>query len=337
MTKQEAILNLARTMIDIESISGNEKAMAHFLQDYLSSRGWQITLQQTHPERFNVWAHRQKANPRLVFNSHIDTVPPFFPSRIDGPYLRGRGACDTKSLIAAQLFAAQALADAGSDDIGLLYVVGEEVDHSGMIAANQLQLNPAYLIVGEPTESKLVSRQKGMLKLRLECSGKAAHSGYPHLGKSAIDPLIDVLQDINKTDWPGDDTLGQTTVNIGIINGGLAANVVPPSAYAEVMFRVVTQQEEILERVRTIAGNRVSITVVSANNPTDLTTLPGWETAVIAFNTDIPYLNFDGKALLWGAGSILDAHTADEKILIEDLPRAAATYQKLAEVCLGSH
>lgn len=329
------ILDLARTMIDIESISGNELAMAHFLRDTLTPLGWQVTLQEVAPKRFNVLAKRTKDQPRLIFNSHIDTVPPFFPSSIDGPYLRGRGACDTKSLIAAQLHAAQTLANQGHDDVGLLYVVGEEVDHIGMVVANELGLNPDYLIVGEPTESKLVTRQKGILKIRLDCKGKAAHSGYPHTGKSAIDPLIDALADLRKVDWPGDSVLGATTMNIGILQGGRAANVVPDLAHAEVMFRVVTDQEEILETVRSTVGERADIQVITANNPTDLTTLPGYETSVIAFNTDIPYFKFGGKALLWGAGSIMDAHTADEKILIEDLPKAAETYRILARTCLG--
>ena len=329
------ILDLARTMIDIESISGNELGMAHFLRDTLTPLGWRVDLQEAAPKRFNVLARRGKDQPRLIFNSHIDTVPPFFPSSIDGPYLRGRGACDTKSLIAAQLHAAQAMANTGNDDIGLLYVVGEEVDHLGMVVANQLNLRPDYLIVGEPTESKLVTRQKGILKLRLDCRGKAAHSGYPHTGKSAIDPLVDALADLRKVDWPGDSVLGSTTMNIGILHGGRAANVVPDQAHAEVMFRVVTDQEKILETTQSVVGNRAQVTVITANNPIDLTTLPGYETSVIAFNTDIPYFKFQGKALLWGAGSILDAHTADEKILITDLEKAAKTYQVLAETCLG--
>lgn len=334
MNTNDALVTLARAMIDIESISGNEAGMARFLERYLFERGWQVTLQEIAPERYNVWAHRGN-RPKLVFNSHIDTVPPFFPSRIDGPYLRGRGACDTKSLIAAQLFAAQILVEKGCEDLGLLYVVGEEVDHSGMIAANKLGLNPDFLIVAEPTQSKLVSRQKGILKIRLDSKGKAAHSGYPHTGRSAIDPLIDVLSDLRKTEWPGDTVLGETTMNIGLLGGGCAANVVPERAFAEVMFRVVTSQEDIYEKVRAIAADRVAITVISANNPTDLTTLPGYDTTIIAFNTDIPYLHFDGKALLWGAGSIMDAHTADEKILLEDLPRAVTTYVALAQTCLG--
>lgn len=330
------VVALAREMIDIESISGNEKHMGLYLKDLLTPLGWQIQLQGVETDRFNVLATRPSKQPRLLFNSHIDTVPPFFPSRMDGPYLRGRGACDTKSLIAAQIHAAQAMVADGREDIGMLYVVGEEVDHSGMIAANALGLDPDYLIVAEPTESKLVSRQKGMLKIRLNCKGKAAHSGYPHLGISAIDPLVDALADLRKEAWPGDDTLGATTMNIGMIKGGFAANVVPDRAFAEVMFRVVTDQAEILERTREIVGNRAQIEVVTSNNPTDLTTLPGYETAVIAFNTDIPYFNFNGKALLWGAGSILDAHTADEKIHVDDLKQAIPTYRVLAETCLGT-
>ena len=329
------VVDLAMTLIDIPSVSGEERAMADFLQSYLEPQGWQVVRQTQAPGRDNIYAFRPGRQPKLIFNSHIDTVPPFFPATRDDTWIRGRGACDTKSLIAAQLLAARALVEEGHDEIGLLYVVGEEVDHCGMIKANELGLDPAYLIVGEPTESKLVRRQKGLLKVRLESRGKAAHSGYPHTGVSAVDPLLDVLDDLRHASWPSDAVLGETTLNIGILGGGRAANVVPDHAFAEVMIRVVTRQREVLEQFKQLVADRVACRVIASNDPCELTTLEGYETVVVAFNTDIPYLKFNGKALLWGAGSILDAHTANEKIKIADLEQAVLVYRELANQCLS--
>lgn len=329
------VLQLATDLINIESTSGREKPMADFLEPYLRERGWQVQLQEVAPDRFNVWATRPGvANPKVVMNTHIDTVPPYFPASNDGTRLKGRGACDTKSLLAAQLLAAEKLVAEGEDQVGLLYVVGEEVDHCGMIAANALGIDPAFLIVGEPTESKLVLRQKGILKVNLHASGKAGHSGYPHTGISAIEPLLDVLQDLRLEDWPGSEALGETTLNIGVLEGGRAANVIPDQARAELLFRVVTSHESVEQRLREITKNRLDIEVIAKNNPTELTVFEGYETAVVSFNTDIPYLKFEGKSLLYGAGSILDAHTAREFINIDDLEALPQTYYELVKECL---
>ncbi len=328
------VVDLAIQLIDIRSTSGAEGPMADFLEGYALARGWQVQRQTYAPGRDNVYIHRGRA-PELLFNSHIDTVPPHFDHSRDEAYLYGRGACDTKSLIAAQLLAAQQLVAEGYENIALLYVVGEEVDHCGMVKANELGLNPRYMIVGEPTESKLGRRQKGIVKLRLSSKGKAAHSGYPHTGVSAIDPLLDVLQDLRQIPWPDDDVLGQTTMNIGLLGGGKAANIVPDDAFAEIMIRVVTKQHEIHQRVLEVVADRVQVQLITANDPCELSTLPGYETIVVAFNTDIPYFNFNGKALLWGAGSIMDAHTSGEKIAIADLQAAPSIYADLARKCLA--
>ena len=330
-----AVVDLATTLINIESISGNEQAMADFLADYLRPRGWEVQYQLVAEGRPNIYAHRPGCRPRLIYNSHIDTVPPYFPARRDETTLYGRGACDTKSLIAAQLLAGEKLLAEGRDDFGYLYVVGEEVDHIGMIKANELGLSPQFLIVGEPTESKLARRQKGILKLKLTTQGKAAHSGYPHTGINALDPMLDLLERIRRHPWPSESQLGETTVNIGVLRSGRAANVVPDEAYAEVLFRVVTHQAELLEEVRTMAGDAVEVSVIASNDPTELSTLDGYETSVVSFNTDIPYLTFDGRAFLWGAGSIMDAHTAREQIEIADLEAAVDIYAELARTCLG--
>lgn len=330
------VLNLAKTLIDIPSISGNEGAMVDFLQPYLQARGWQVSRQWVSAERPNLFAHRGRPNPRLLLNSHLDTVPPFFPARTEGEWLYGRGACDTKGLIAAQLLAAQALVEQGEEEIGLLYVVGEEVDHCGMIAACELGLTPEALLVAEPTEAVLARRQKGMLKIRLTALGVAAHSGYPQCGSSAIHLLLEVLNDLRQATWPASVELGETTLNIGRIGGGRAANVLADEAWAELMFRVVSSTEEIARMVENRVAGRCAITRQTACDPTELDQLPGYPSGVVAFNTDIPYFPAAKRAFLFGHGSILDAHTAQERIRIADLDLARHSYQAMAQAILHS-
>jgi len=278
-----------------------------------------------------------KVQPRLIFNTHIDTVPPFFPATLDldNGVLRGRGACDTKGIIAAQLLAAQQLVKEGRTDIGLLYVVSEETDHMGMKFANQLDLDPEFLVVGEPTESRLVRSQKGILKVKVTAHGVSCHSGYPHLGKSATATLIDVLHDLQHTQWPKNPELGDTTLNIGIMNGGHAANALASHAEAYLMFRVISPPTTILEKVKEVVGDRVNVEVITANSPAVLGTVEGYDQDIVAFNTDIPYFDLRrGKAYLIGPGSIFDAHADHEKIGIEELKNAVGLYSKLARKLL---
>ncbi|KAG5175388.1 hypothetical protein JKP88DRAFT_172344 [Tribonema minus] len=280
--------------------------------------------------------------PRVLFNSHIDTVPPYIPARVetalDGDLvIWGRGACDTKGILAAQLTALQHLVDGGCSDAGLLYVVSEETDHSGMLASNDLGLDPDFLVVGEPTGSKMMRLQKGMLKMRLECKGVACHSGYPQLGKSAIDPLVAVLQRLNDTKWPASEELGATTLNIGLVNGGQAANALAEHAEATLMFRLTDEPEVVLAIVKSILeGTDVTMQIITQNSPVKLAVLPGFETDVAAYNTDIAYFNFTGKALLYGPGSIHHAHSRTEKILGSEITAAIDAYTKIAAIALGS-
>jgi len=297
-------------------------------------------------DRWNVYAFRPEdetpgaprrhgKGPRILLNTHIDTVPPFYPAIVDRKegVIRGRGACDTKSILAAQLLAAQRLVKAGkAHDLGLLYVVSEETDHSGMKRANSLGLRPQYLIVGEPTESKMIRSQKGILKLKLLSQGVSCHSGYPELGKSAIDPLIDALHDLKHAHWPQSEELGTTTLNIGLLRGGHAANALAAEAEATLMFRVISPPEQILETVQATVGERAGVEVITANNPLKLGTLPGYKTDVASFNTDIAYFDLNepgAKAFLIGPGSILDAHSDHELIHIPELQRAVGYYEEL--------
>ncbi|RLN58598.1 hypothetical protein BBJ28_00009103 [Nothophytophthora sp. Chile5] len=262
----------------------------------------------------------------------MDTVPPYLPPRTDGKTLYGRGACDAKSLIAGQMIAAQKLVEAGhGDDVQLLFVVSEETDHSGMKKANDLNVNPAHMVVGEPTALKMSKMQKGVLKIRLTQKGVAAHSGYPHLGESAIDPMIDVLYALKNESWPHSEEYGATDLNIGLLSGGQAANALAEQASAMLMFRLTTEPDVIFERVKEIVADRVGMELYTANAPVHLTVVEGYETGIACFNTDVPYFKFDGKAYLVGAGSITDAHCPREFIELEDLRNVVGYYFTLGK------
>lgn len=355
----EDVVDMAFALIDVPSISGFEQAMASCLYHWLTQRGWEVVLQPVAPQqatdgaevRHNVFAHRPGfSNPELLFNTHIDTVPPFFPASVSrssksgGGLLRGRGACDTKGLLAAQLLAAQGLVASGQSNVGLLFVVSEETDHTGMQVANALGLTPRWMIVGEPTEGKVVRAQKGILKLRVSCQGVAAHSGYPHLGHSATADLVGALGALLQEAWPHGD-LGETHLNIGKLSGGAAANVVAPSAEADLLFRLISDPEPILERASKIVGEfGATVEVIAKNSPLPMPyvedVLPGYDYSTVAFNTDIPYFDFNhgagdpGRAVLYGHGSITDAHTLREHMSIADLRALVARYGTLAQQLL---
>src|SRR6185295_2310999 len=224
-------------------ISGDEKAVAGFLADYLSSAGFEVELQETDCGRPNVYARR--GEPDVVFSSHTDTVPPYVELSEDDEFIYGRGACDAKGIIAAMVKASEALIEANITDIGLLFVVGEEAGSPGARAANEIPNRSRYLINGEPTESRLALGSKGALRAVFKATGRAAHSAYPEMGESAIDKLLDILADLRRVEFPRNETLGAVTMNIGVIKGGLAANVIPPEAEAELMFRIVTNADSI--------------------------------------------------------------------------------------------
>ncbi|CAI5734548.1 unnamed protein product [Hyaloperonospora brassicae] len=340
------IVKLAIGLNSIVSTSGEEAAVGQAIGNWLTARGWRVHMQRVPPQldavvkadRFNVYATRTNSStPRLLFNSHMDTVPPFLPPRIDGTTLYGRGACDAKSLIAGQLIAAQKLVDVGlGDEVQLLFVVSEETDHSGMKKANELNVNPAHMVVGEPTNLKMSKMQKGILKLQLTREGVAAHSGYPHLGSSAIEPMIDVLYDLKKENWPTSDEFGSTDLNIGLLKGGQAANALAEQSSAMLMFRLVTDPDVIYKRVEEIVNGRVDMKLYTANAPVHLTTVEGYDTDIACFNTDIPYLDFDGKAYLLGAGSIVNAHCSRECILLDDLKAVVDCYFTLGKRLIES-
>ena len=326
-----------RRLVDIPSVSGEEGEVGRFLGDDLSEKGFTVTLQQVAPERQNVYAVQNGASPRMVFCTHIDTVPPFYPSSEDDEYIYGRGSCDAKGIAATMVAATLALGDAGVRDVGLLFVVGEEVDSAGAIVANDLESDSRYVVVGEPTENRMATGHKGGFKFKLSARGKAAHSAYPHLGASAIAFLLDALAEIRAEDWGTNEVLGDATINVGTIHGGLAANVFAPEAESEVFIRVVGKVRDVQAKIDAILARHrnLSYEIINQSDAVFCETVPGFDTAPVSFGTDIPALHAFGKPLLLGPGSIHDAHTNAEKLGKREAVEAVAYYQVLAKQLLG--
>jgi acetylornithine deacetylase len=329
------IFQFTRELMEIESISWNEGAAGRWLRDYLTDAGFDVTAQPVTDSRINVYA--RLGDPAVTFSSHIDTVPPFIGSSEDDKNIYGRGACDAKGVIAAQVFAARKLKEEGVTNIGMLYVVGEEDGSDGAKAANAIPNNSRYLINGEPTESRQAIATKGALRVLIETKGKTAHSAYPELGESAIEKLIDVLDDIRRYDWPVDPELGPTTYNIGTISGGRKPNVVPDFASSEVMFRIISDSDKMFKMIAEVVGDRAEVKqgytlpTVHTHTVKDLN-IP---TSVVRFATDIPSLTQWGAPLLFGPGSIHDAHTSHEYIAKQDLLNAVETYAQMARTLLS--
>jgi acetylornithine deacetylase len=261
----------------------------------------------------------------------MDTVPPFIESSEDDENIYGRGSCDAKGIIAAQIHAAQKLRSAGIQELGLLFTVDEEQGSAGAQIANAdaIAESVKYLINGEPTDNKLASATKGSLRVNLRTAGSAAHSAYPERGDSAIEKLLDVLRSIRECAWPADDILGETTCNIGVIRGGTRANVIPDEASAELQLRLVSETEPIKAGLEAAVAGRAAIEYLSAHEPVHLKTIAGFDPCVVRFTTDIPYLSRWGEPLLVGPGSILNAHTANEFIKKRELADAIELYVAL--------
>ena len=326
---------LLRALIDIPSTTGEEGPVCEAVAATLEGEGFAVERQPLSPGRFNVIA--RVGDPLVTLSTHLDCVPPHIPSRETDDLVQGRGACDAKGLIAAQIFAAIKLRDQGVSDYGLLFLVGEEEGGDGAKVANATPGRNRFIINAEPTDFKQAVAGKGVLRLTLQAKGRAAHAAYPELGESAVLKLLDVLADLRAASWPEDPVLGPTTMNIGTLHAGLKANVIPPDAAAEVMFRTVTPSAEVHAMVEKIAANRVSIEIGSTSEPIHLKVIPGFGRGeiVVRFGTDIPYLGAWGQPMLFGPGSIHDAHTPHEFILKSDLLEAVEVYTGLVKSLLA--
>ncbi len=334
MAVQTAIDPVALTcaLVDIDSTTGCEAAVGQWLARYLRDLGYTVTEQRVDGTRFNVLA--TVGPPTVVFSTHFDTVPPFFPSRVENGRIYGRGSCDAKGILAAQVTAVEQLRAAGEGRAGLLFVVGEERGSDGARVANETAAGCRYLIDGEPTDLRLGVATRGVLRLKLRAAGRAAHSAFPELGASAIDALIDALIELRTIALPADAVLGRTHYTIGLINGGVAPNVVSPSAWAEVMFRTVSDAADVLTAVAPLR-QRVDIEQLLDVPTVRLLTVPGFDSAVFHYTTDVPFLTKWGQPLLYGPGSIQVAHTADESLSIDELYAAIDGNVRLARQLLA--
>lgn len=328
------VVSLAAELLAIPSTTRDEGAVVEVVARWLVARDWNVTVQEVTPGRGNVWASRKGGGVTLA--THLDTVPPYVPpSRADGR-LSGRGACDAKGIAAAMMVAADRLATEGEERVDLLLVVGEERGSDGARAANQLPATSRWLINGEPTESMLASGCKGALRVIVRTRGREAHSAYPHLGESAITPLIKMLPELDALDLPVDDVLGPTTVNVGLIRGGTEANIVPGLCEAEMMVRLVGDSAPVKARLDAWAAGRAELEYGSFIPAQLFHTVPGFDAAPVAYTSDIPLLTNWGKPLLFGPGSIHVAHTTEEYVDEDELRASVDSYMRLVRHLLAS-
>ena len=328
------VVSLAAELLSIPSTTGSEGTAVDFVSRWLVGRGWNVTLQEVSRGRANIWASRSGGG--VTFSTHLDTVPPYVPPRLEGSKLYGRGSSDAKGIAAAMLVAADRLVSAGEKRVELLFVVGEEKGSDGARAANNLGTKSRFLINGEPSESKLASGAKGSLRATIRTRGREAHSAYPHLGRSAIEPMLELLPTLRKLPLPSDPVLGETTVNIGTIKGGTEANVIPAHAEAEIMFRLVSDVEPIKKMITDWAKKGGADVEFGSHIPAQrFATVPGFDTEPVAYTSDIPLLSNWGEPFLFGPGSIHVAHTPDEFIDVDELRASVDAYERLAKTLLA--
>lgn len=334
---------LAARLMALESTSGSESAVIALVATLLGERGWHVRRIPVSAGRDDVLATAEpdvRRGPLVTLSTHLDTVPPHVPPRIDGDILYGRGACDAKGIAASMLAAAERLRAAGRP-VALLFVVGEEVTHDGAHAANEFAKSyfahdgaRRVLLNGEPTEGTLAVGTKGAMRVIVRTAGRAAHSAYPHLGHSATHALVHLLAELDTLVLPVDPLLGETTINIGMLEGGVADNVLAPAAAARLMVRLVTPASDVWRLLDRWATGRATLEAGPTVPAVRLTTYPGFETSVAAFATDIPELGAWGTPHLYGPGSIHVAHTLDEHVTRDALRRAVDAYVGLAELAL---
>ncbi len=333
------VFGLTRALIDIESITENETHVGSFLHDHLGlmaeRTGGRVERMQVEGDRFNVLACW--GSPLVTLSTHMDTVPPFFPSSEDAEFIWGRGACDAKGIIASMMGAAEKLLAEGVTNFGLLFVVGEERNSAGAAVAAQEPRGSRYLVNGEPTENKLALASKGALRFEVVAHGRMAHSAYPELGESAIEKLLDVLEAIRRVPLPEDSLLGLCTVNIGTITGGRAPNVIPDLAKAEILIRLVGDPSPVRDTFIVAAAGRAELKEVLCIPAMHFVQVDGLATTVVSFTTDIPMFGRSwGEPLLLGPGSIHVAHTSEERISKKELSDAVEIYANVVKKLLAT-
>jgi acetylornithine deacetylase len=325
------VVALTRRLVDIESTTGNEGRVGTALANELQRLGYNVQRTIVEGERANVYATSpQEPSPAVVFSTHMDTVPPFIASSENESRIFGRGSCDAKGIIAAQIAAAERL-KADGIYIGLLFLVGEERDSAGAKLANQQKNSCKFLINGEPTENRVAIASKGSLRVQITATGRMAHSAYPELGESAIDKLIEALHRLRAMELPSDPDIGPCTMNIGLIEGGRAPNVIPDKARAQLLYRLVGPAEGLRNEIVATVGDLAKVEFTLEIPAVRLRGFEGIPTMVAAFTTDIPALSNWGQPLLLGPGSIHVAHTEGEYLEKKQLEDAVELYSIIAK------
>lgn len=330
------VIDLALNLLSIPSPSGREHEVLAFLETISRERGFAVSrIPVENPRyesgRYNLLIAPDGRETPILLTTHVDVVPGGPPVAVSEGRLSGRGACDTKGIIAAMFCAFVDLCASGHRDTSLLFVVGEETDSDGAKAAASALTARRYFINGEPTENRFVRVQRGVSMIELSCAGVSCHSGYPEQGHSAVHDLVPVLADILNYPWPSDPVVGDTLVNIGRIEGGKAANMLADHASALIMARIATSADDFLERLSTIVGDRVTMRVLTASDPQHLFVPEGAAECNVGYGSDIAHLRPLGTPLMYGPGSILHAHTDDEWVGIDDLIAAQRVYR---EICV---
>lgn len=325
------LIQLTLDLCHLDATTGKEKDTIDYLDKYLTEKQWKTQQQHVENDRNNLWAFSDLP-PKILLTTHIDTVPDYIPPTIstDGKQLLGRGVCDAKGVAACMILAAEQLRQQ-KIPVALLFVVGEEVNSIGARTAAQFGVKVDYVINGEPTELKLIKAMKGTVVFELKAQGIAAHSAYPHLGHSALHQLIGDVHKLIEFDWPSSPDLGATTCNIGLLNGGKAHNVLADEAWAKGIIRATVPSQKIIELMKNHINEKTTLNIISHAGPQYLKTVNGFDTGIVSFGSDIPYLRAIGEPLLFGPGSILDAHTTHEKIDIDDLHSAVESYIALGK------
>ena len=315
--------NLFHTLLSFDSTSGKEREVADWLLQ---------TLQAPKKELFEVGDGTANllfswGTPRVVFCTHMDTVPPYIPPTIETEVVKGRGSCDAKGQVFAMYTACKELEKEGFTDFGLLLLAGEETGSWGAKAFSKTGFTAPFLIVGEPTENKMVSASKGTLSYDLKFTGEAFHSGYPQYGVSAVDLFNEFYNRLKAQDWGVDPELGETTWNVGLLHSDNPQNILSPELTCRLYFRTTFVSHEAVQRwMQAIPEASLR---APGDTPAHYVTLQGFESAPVAFGSDAPHLSGFGHKIICGPGSIRVAHRPEEHILVKDLEKAVELYVKM--------
>jgi acetylornithine deacetylase len=325
------LIALLEQIINIPSATGEETELGEFLCQVLAQQGFQVQKQFVDQKRFNILALTNQ-KPQILLSTHYDVVPPFIPCTIKENTIIGRGACDAKGTIISMMMAAEQLLADNVKNFGLLLVVGEEKNSDGAKKAAELNLGSSYVVIGKPTDNKIAVGQKGTLVFRVSAKGKRGHSAYPELGNSAIHILVQNMNNWLNLSWGPGSLFGETTLNLGTFSGGEAMNIIAGEAFVEGIFRVTTDLDSLKAKIKDRTGPEITVDILSESGPQELVALDGFEKSVVNFGSDAPYLRPLGKVVLYGPGSILDAHSDNEFIKFSDILTASHSYSKIVNM-----